>query len=177
MDFDLKSHIRSIPDWPKPGVIFRDINSLLEDRLIFHKLIDCFVHRYLDTDMDAIAAVDARGFMIGAAAAYQLNTALVPVRKKGKLPGETISEAYTLEYGEAELAMQTSSLKKGSRIILMDDIIATGGTLLASAKLIRRLGAEIIEIAAIIDLPDLGGSKKLLEAGFKVHTLTSFDGE
>lgn len=174
--FEIKNYIRSIPDWPEPGVIFRDITSLLEDKLVFRKLIDTFVHRYINSQIDAIVAIDARGFIIGAPLAYELNTGFVPVRKKGKLPGNTISEAYTLEYGTAEVEMQTSALLEGDRVILIDDLIATGGTMLAAASLIKRLGAEITEVCAIIDLPDLGGSTKLQEAGYTVHAFSEFEG-
>ncbi len=175
--FDLTQHIRTIPDWPKKGVMFRDISSLLENRLVFRKTIDLFVHRYFMTRIDAVVGIDARGFIIGAPLAYELNAGFIPVRKKGKLPGETISEAYSLEYGEAEVEIQVDWLKKGDKVILVDDLIATGGTMLAAAKLLERLGVQIIEAAAIIDLPDLGGSKKLKEAGITVQAFCSFDGE
>lgn len=175
--FDLTKHIRSIPGWPKEEVIFRDISSLLEDRLVFRKTIDLFVHRYFTTRIDAVVGIDARGFIIGAPLAYELNAGFIPVRKKGKLPGDTISEAYSLEYGEAEVEIQTDWLNAGDKVILIDDLIATGGTMLAAAKLLERLGVEIIEAAAIIDLPDLGGSTKLREAGIKVHAFCEFEGE
>ncbi len=175
--FDLTQHIRSIPDWPKDGVIFRDISSLLENKLVFRKTIDLFVHRYFTTRIDAVVGIDARGFIIGAPLAYELNAGFIPVRKKGKLPGDTISEAYSLEYGEAEVEIQTDWLKKGDKVILIDDLIATGGTMLAAANLLNRLGVEVIEAAAIIDLPDLGGSTKLKEAGLKVHAFCEFEGE
>ena len=175
--FDLTRHIRSIPDWPKPGVMFRDISSLLEDKLVFRKTIDLFVHRYFTTRIDAVIGIDARGFIIGAPLAYELNAGFVPVRKKGKLPGATISEAYSLEYGEAEVEIQTDWLKKGDKVILIDDLIATGGTMLAAAHLLERLGVTVIEAAAIIDLPDLGGSARLREAGLTVHTFCEFAGE
>lgn len=175
--FDLTNHIRSIVDWPKEGVIFRDISSLLEDRLVFRKTIDLFVHRYFTTRIDAVVGIDARGFIIGAPLAYELNAGFIPVRKKGKLPGDTICEAYSLEYGEAEVEIQTDWLNKGDKVILIDDLIATGGTMLAAANLLDRLGVEIVEAAAIIDLPDLGGSAKLKEAGIKVHAFCEFEGE
>ncbi|MDP3480459.1 MAG: adenine phosphoribosyltransferase [Desulfoprunum sp.] len=174
---DLKQHIRTIPDWPKKGVMFRDISSLLEDRLVFRKLIDLFVHRYFTTIIDAVVGIDARGFIIGAPLAYELNAGFIPVRKKGKLPGKTISEAYALEYGEAEVEIQTDWLQPGYRVILIDDLIATGGTMLAAATLLKRLEVEIIEAAAIIDLPDLGGSRRLREAGLVVHSFCAFAGE
>lgn len=175
--FEIKNYVRSIPDWPEKGVMFRDITSLLEDKLVFKKTVDSFVHRYLNAQIDTIVAIDARGFIIGAPLAYQLNTGFVPVRKKGKLPGETISEAYTLEYGNAEVEMQKSALLPGDRVLLVDDLIATGGTMIAAANLIQQLGAEIVEITTIIDLPDLGGSAKLQELGHTVHAFCEFAGE
>ncbi len=177
LGFDLKRHIRTIPDWPKKGVMFRDISSLLEDKLVFRKVIDLFVHRYFTTPIDAVVGIDARGFIVGAPLAYELNAGFIPVRKKGKLPGKTISEAYALEYGEAEVEIQTDWLHPGNRVILIDDLIATGGTMLAAAKLLKRLGVEIVEAAASIDLPDLGGSRRLREAGLAVHAFCAFAGE
>jgi len=174
---EIKEKIRSIPDWPKQGVMFRDITSLLEDRLIFRKVIDCFVYRYQGYAIDTVVGIDARGFILGAPLAYLLNTPFVPVRKKGKLPGETLSQPYALEYGEAEVEIQKSSLRRGDQVLLIDDLIATGGTMLAAAKLIQTLGAEIVEAAAIIDLPDIGGSKKLKEANISIHTLCEFEGD
>lgn len=176
-DFNLKDHISSIPGWPEPHVIFRDISSLLENKFVFRKLIDLFVHRYFNTEIDAVVCIDARGFIIGAPLAYELNSGFIPVRKKGKLPGKTISESYTLEYGTAEVEIQTDWLKKGDKVILIDDLIATGGTMLAAASLLTQLEVEILEAAAIIDLPDLGGSRKLKEAGLKVHAFTEYEGE
>lgn len=174
---EIREHIRSIPNWPKEGVIFRDISTLLENRLIFRKMIDLFAYRYLSYDMDAVVAIDARGFIIGAPLAYLLNTSFVPVRKKGKLPAETISEAYELEYGTAEVELHTDALERGNKVLLIDDLIATGGTMLAAAKLIEKLGAEIIEAAAIIDLPEIGGSSRLRKAGLTVHAFCEFEGE
>jgi len=175
--FDLKEHIRSIAGWPEPHVVFRDICSLLEDKYVFRKLIDLFVHRYFNTEIDAVVGIDARGFIIGAPLAYELNAAFIPVRKKGKLPGKTISESYTLEYGKAEVEIQTEWLQKGNRVVLIDDLVATGGTMLAAANLLRKLEVEIIEAAAIIDLPDIGGSKKLRESGLAIHCFCEFEGE
>ena len=173
---EIKEHIRTISDWPKKGIMFYDITTLMDDRLIYRKLIDTFVYRYLKTDIDAVVSIDARGFIVGSPLAYLLNTSFVPVRKKGKLPYETISEAYSLEYGEAEVELHEDALKKGDNVLLIDDLIATGGTMLAAAKLIETLGANIIEAAAIIDLPDLGGSSKLRDAGLTVHSICSFEG-
>ncbi len=175
--FNLKDHIRSIPGWPEPHVIFRDICSLLEDKYFFRKSIDLFIHRYFNTTIDAVVGIDARGFIIGAPVAYQLNAGFIPVRKKGKLPGGTISESYTLEYGSAEIEIQTTALKQGDRVILVDDLIATGGTMLAASNLLKKLGVEIVEAAAIIDLPDLGGSNMLRDSGLTVHTFCEFDGD
>lgn len=177
VEFDLTSHIRSVPGWPEPHVVFRDICSLLEDRFVFKKLIDLFIHRYISMDIDAIVGIDARGFIIGAPLAYELNVGFIPLRKKGKLPGETISEAYALEYGQAEIEVQTAWLKRGHRVVLIDDLIATGGTMVAAVKLMKRIGVDIIEASAIIDLPDLGGSRKILEQGVSVHTFCDFDGD
>jgi adenine phosphoribosyltransferase len=175
--FDLSNHIRSVSGWPEPHVVFRDICSLLEDRFVFRKLIDLFVHRYITDEIDAIVGIDARGFIIGAPLAYELNTGFIPVRKKGKLPGETISEAYSLEYGQAEIEIQTAWLKKGHKVVLVDDLIATGGTMVAAIKLLNRMGVDINEASSIIDLPDLGGSKKILDQGVSVHSFCDFAGE
>src|SRR5690554_133227 len=173
----IKSAIRTVPDWPKPGVTFRDITTVLQDRSVFRKLIDAFVHRYHHERIDAIAGVDARGFIIGSPLAYELNASFIPVRKKGKLPFDTVSETYQLEYGTAEVELHKDALKPGDRVILVDDLIATGGTMLAAASLIRKLGADLLECAAIIDLPDLGGSRKLREQGISVFTTCQFEGE
>lgn len=170
----IKSVIRTVPDWPAPGVNFRDITPLLQHRGAFRKLIDSFVHRYQEMDLDAIAAVDARGFIIGAPLAYELGCSFVPVRKKGKLPFKTISETYTLEYGHAEVELHSDAFKADDRILLMDDLIATGGTMLAAANLIQRSGGQVVETATIIDLPDLGGSSKIRAAGFEVFAVCSF---
>lgn len=175
--FNIADHIRTVADWPKPGILFYDIGPLFEDHLVFRKLIDLFVHRYIDTPIDAVVGIDARGFIIGAPLAYQLNVGFIPVRKKGKLSGNTISQSYSLEYGEAEVEVQTEWLSQNKRVVLIDDLIATGGTMLAAASLLRELNVEIIEAAAIIDLPGLGGSKKLNEAGVAVHSFCAFNGE
>ncbi|MFO7995198.1 MAG: adenine phosphoribosyltransferase [Marinobacter sp.] len=173
----IKKAIRTVPDWPKPGVAFRDITTVLQDRTAFRKLIDAFVHRYHGHRVDAVAAVDARGFIIGSALAYELNASLVLIRKKGKLPFDTLVEDYELEYGTASVELHKDAFKPGDNVVLVDDLIATGGTMLAASRLIRRIGAEIVEVAAMIDLPDLGGSCKLQEEGLKVYTVCSFDGD
>ena len=173
----VKAAIRTVPNWPQEGVMFRDITTALQDRTVFRKLIDAFIHRYHHLSIDAVAGVDARGFIIGSVLAYELNASFVPIRKKGKLPFDTVSESYDLEYGTAEVELHKDAFKKGDKVILVDDLIATGGTLLAASSLIERLGAEIIEAAAIIDLPDLGGSKKLREKGIAVYSVCEFEGE
>ena len=172
----IRRHIRTVPDWPAPGVQFRDITPLLSNPRVFRVLIDAFVHRYFDVRPDAIAGLDARGFIIGSVLAYELNVGFVPIRKKGKLPFTTVEETYELEYGSATVEIHTDAVKAGDRVVLIDDLIATGGTMMAGMRLLERLGASVIEGAAIVDLPELGGSRKLREAGLKLHTLVHYDG-
>ncbi len=173
----IKQRVRTVNDWPQDGVQFRDITSLLQSPSTFRRLVDCFIHRYYDFELDAICCIDARGFIIGGALAYELNTSLVPIRKKGKLPWDTISESYELEYGEAEVEIHKDSFEPGQRILLLDDLIATGGTMLAAANLIKSLQGNLLEAAAIIDLPTLKGSQRLQDAGIDVFTICSFDGD
>lgn len=175
--FDPTPFIRTVPDWPQPGVQFRDITTLLNQPKVFRQLIDAFVHQYFDADIDVIVGVDARGFILGAPVAYELNKAFVPVRKKGKLPFDTLEEAYDLEYGQAEVQIHADAIEKGARVLVMDDLIATGGTLQAACKLVERLGAEVVACAAIVDLPDLGGSKALKADGKTVFSLCEFEGD
>ncbi len=170
----IKGVIRTVRDWPQPGVNFRDITPLMQDRAAFRKLVDAFVHQYQEAEIDAIAAIDARGFIIGAPLAYELNTSFVPVRKKGKLPFKTLSETYKLEYGEATVELHADAFEAGDRILVVDDLIATGGTMLAAAKLINRVGGQVVECATIIDLPDLKGSDSIRDAGFQVFSVCSF---
>jgi adenine phosphoribosyltransferase len=172
----IRSHVRTVPDWPAPGVMFRDITPLLANPRVFRVLIDQFVHRYFDVKPSAIAGLDARGFIIGAVVAYELNIGFVPIRKKGKLPFTTVAETYDLEYGSATVELHTDAVKPGDRVVLIDDLIATGGTMMAGRRLLERLGAEVIEGAAIVDLPELGGSRKLRESGLALHTLVDFEG-
>jgi adenine phosphoribosyltransferase len=172
----IREHIRTVPDWPAPGVMFRDITPLLSSPRVFRVLIDQFVHRYFDQRPDAVAGLDARGFIIGSVLAYELNVGFVPIRKKGKLPFTTLEETYELEYGSATVEMHTDAVKSGDRVVLIDDLIATGGTMMAGMKLLQRLGATVIECAAIVDLPELGGSRKLREAGLALFTLVDFEG-
>ena len=174
----LKSHIRTVPDWPAPGVQFRDITPLLQDPRVFRVLIDAFVHRYMDPALrpDVVAGLDARGFILGSVIAYELGLGFVPIRKKGKLPGQTISQAYTLEYGEAVVEVHDDAMQPGEKVLLVDDLLATGGTAEAGIKLIERLGAQVIGCAFVVDLPALGGRKKLEAMGMDVHALCEFEG-
>ena len=174
----LRDHIRTVPDWPAPGVQFRDITPLLQEAKVFRVLIDAFVHRYMDADMrpDVVAGLDARGFILGAVVAYELNVGFVPIRKKGKLPFTTVEETYELEYGSATVELHTDAVKKGDRVLLIDDLIATGGTMMAGKKLLEKLGATVMEGAAIVDLPELGGSQKLRDSGLSLFTLLDFSG-
>lgn len=174
----LRNHIRTVPDWPAPGVQFRDITPLLQDAKVFRVMIDAFVHRYMDRDMrpDVVAGLDARGFILGAVVAYELNVGFVPIRKKGKLPFTTVEETYELEYGSATVELHTDAVKPGDRVLLIDDLIATGGTMMAGKKLLEKLGAHVMEGAAIVDLPELGGSDKLRASGLSLFTLLDFAG-
>lgn len=172
----IKRHIRTVPDWPAPGVQFRDITPLLSNPRVFRVLIDQFVHRYFDVRPSAIAGLDARGFIIGSVLAYELNVGFVPIRKKGKLPFTTVAETYELEYGSATVELHTDAVQPGDRVVLIDDLIATGGTMMAGMRLLERLGAKVIEGAAIVDLPELKGSEKLRQAGLELFTLVSFEG-
>ncbi len=174
----LKSHIRTVPDWPAPGVQFRDITPLLQDPRVFRVLIDAFVHRYMDPALRpaVVAGLDARGFILGSVVAYELGLGFVPIRKKGKLPFTTVEETYELEYGSATVELHTDAVKPGQRVLLIDDLIATGGTMMAGKKLLEKLGATVLEGAAIVDLPELGGSERILASGLKLFTLVSFEG-
>ena len=174
----LKSHIRTVPDWPAPDVQFRDITPLLQDPRVFRVLIDAFVHRYMHPALrpDVVAGLDARGFILGSVVAYELGLGFVPIRKKGKLPFTTVEETYELEYGSATVELHTDAVQPGQRVLLIDDLIATGGTMMAGKKLLEKLGATVIEGAAIVDLPELGGSQRLRSAGLKLFTLVAYDG-
>ena len=172
----LKARIRTVPDWPQAGVQFRDITPVLQDPRAFRVLVDAFVLRYMEERIDVVAGIDARGFILGAVVAHQLNKGFVPVRKKGKLPFTTVCEEYELEYGNATVEMHVDAIKPGDRVLLIDDLIATGGTMMAGARLIQRLGGQIVEAAAIVDLPELGGSVLLKEAGLPVFTVCEFEG-
>jgi adenine phosphoribosyltransferase len=175
-EFYVKSVVRSIPDWPEPGILFRDITPIFQDPKASRMVANAFVDRYMSMNVSHIACIDARGFLFGAIIAHELKKPLVLVRKKGKLPGETISQDYTLEYGTASVEIQKDALKSGDRVVLIDDLIATGGTALAACTLINGLGAEVVEVAALIDLPDLAGSTKIQDTGVPVHCLLAYDG-
>ncbi|TYL47866.1 adenine phosphoribosyltransferase [Marinomonas sp. IMCC 4694] len=176
-DFYVKSLIQTIEDWPKNGISFRDITPIFSDPKGMRMVVDAYVHRYITSDISHIACIDARGFLIAAVLAYELQKPLILVRKKGKLPGKTISQKYALEYGEAELEIQEGAVKVGDEVLLFDDLIATGGTLFAAIKLLTKQGANIKEVAAIIDLPDLGGSQKLRDSEIPVFSLCAFDSD
>ena len=174
----LKKHIRTVADWPAPGVQFRDITPLLQDPKVFRVLIDAFVHRYMDLGMrpDVVAGLDARGFILGAVVAYELNIGFIPIRKKGKLPFTTVAETYELEYGSATVELHIDAVKAGDKVLLIDDLIATGGTMMAGRSLLEKLGATVMEGAAIVNLPELGGADRLRASGLPLFTLVDFDG-
>lgn len=173
----IEDFIRTIPDYPKPGIQFRDVSTLFQDPRGFRMAVDMLLHPFAGQPIDKVAALEARGFILGGAIAHQLSVGFVPIRKQGKLPGETIHEDYTLEYGEATMEMHTDAFEKGERVLLVDDLIATGGTCEAGIKLIQRANAELIGCAFIIDLPALGGKKLIESLGADVHTLCEFDGD
>lgn len=171
------SYIRTIPDYPKKGILFRDITTLLLNPEGLRKTIDQFVDRYKNEKIDKIAAIEARGFLIGAPIAYAIGCGLILIRKKGKLPGKIRSENYQLEYGSDQIEMHEDAITAGEKILLVDDLLATGGTVKAAIKLIEKSGGIIHETAFLVDLPDLGGSRQLKEEGYSVFTLCEFEGE
>lgn len=173
---DLRASIRSIPDYPKPGIVFRDITTLLGDARAFRRAVDEMVQPWAGMKIDKVAGIEARGFIIGGAVAHQVSAGFVPIRKKGKLPHKSVRIAYSLEYGLDEMEMHEDAVAKGERVILVDDLIATGGTAEAAVKLLRQIGANILAACFIIDLPDLGGADKLRKLDVPVRTLVSFTG-
>ena len=173
---NLADTIRAIPDYPKPGIVFRDITTLLGNARAFRRTVDELVQPWAGGKIDKVAGIEARGFILGGAVAHQLTTGFVPIRKKGKLPGQTISQAYTLEYGEAVVEVHDDALAPGEKVLLVDDLLATGGTAEAGIRLIERLGAEVVGCAFVVDLPDLGGRKRLEAMGMDVHALCQFEG-
>ena len=173
----IKSHIRTVPHYPKRGVMFRDITTLLKDPVGFRITITELVNRYKGMEIDRVAGIEARVFILGAAVAFQLGLGFVPIRKKGKLPAETIGHDYDLEYGTDRIEMHVDAVSAGDRLLLVDDLIATGGTAEAACKLIQNMGGEVVECCFVIDLPDLGGRKKLEAQGHKVFSLCEFEGD
>ena len=172
---NLKEKVRTIPDWPVKGVMFRDITTLLQDPEVFKATCDAFYNHYKDTKIDKIVAIDARGFIIGSVLSYKLNVGFIPVRKKGKLPADTISADYSLEYGTNTVEMHKDAISKGDKVLIVDDLIATGGTISAAIQLVEQLGGEIIECAFIIELPDLKGREKIKD--YKIFKLIEFEGD
>jgi adenine phosphoribosyltransferase len=173
----IRDAIRTIPDYPKPGVMFRDITTLLGNARVFHEVVEQLVQPWRGAQIDRVAGIEARGFILGGAMAHELAAGFVPIRKKGRLPHTTVRVAYSLEYGLDEMEMHRDALTAGERIILVDDLIATGGTATAAVQLLRTLGASILAACFIIDLPDLGGSARLAGLDVPVRTLVSFGGE
>jgi len=176
LENDLKASIRAIPDYPKPGIIFRDITTLLGSAPAFRRAVDELVQPWAGAKVDKIAGIEARGFIIGGAIAHQLSAGFVPIRKKGKLPHKSVRVAYSLEYGIDEMEMHEDAIVPGERVILVDDLIATGGTAEAAVKLLRQMGADVVSAVFMVDLPDLGGADKLRALDVNVRTLVSFEG-
>jgi len=173
---DLRGAIRSIPDYPKPGIVFRDITTLLGNARAFRRAVDELVQPWAGMKIDKVAGIEARGFILGGAVAHQVSAGFVPIRKKGKLPHKRVSVTYMLEYGEDEIEMHADALVAGERVVLVDDLVATGGTAEAAVKLLRQLNAEVLAACFVIDLPALGGAERLRKLGVPVHTLISFEG-
>src|ERR1700712_4574588 len=176
LDDDLRNAIRNIPDYPKPGIIFRDITTLLGNARAFRRAVDEMVQPWAGSKIDKVAGMEARGFILGGAVAHQVSAGFIPIRKKGKLPHTTVRIAYSLEYGLDEMEMHEDAVKKGERVILVDDLIATGGTAEGAVKLLRQMGAEVLAACFVIDLPELGGAAKLRAMDVPVRTLISFEG-
>ena len=173
---NLAASIRTIPDYPKPGILFRDITTLLGDARSFRRAVDELVQPWAGMKIDKVAGIEARGFIIGGAVAHQVSAGFVPIRKKGKLPHATVRVAYSLEYGIDEMEMHKDAISPGERVVLVDDLIATGGTAEGAVKLLRQMGAEVLAACFIIDLPELGGAEKLRRLNVPVRTLISFAG-
>jgi len=173
----IRSRIRTIPHYPKQGIMFRDITTLLKDPIGLRVTISELANRYTHAKVDKIAGIEARGFIVGAPLAFQLGVGFIPIRKKGKLPAETLGHDYELEYGVDRIEVHVDAVSKGENVLLVDDLIATGGTAGAAVKLLESMGARIVECCFVIDLPDLGGRKRLEECGYKVFSLCEFEGE
>ena len=176
LENDLKAAIRNIPDYPKPGIMFRDITTLLGNARAFRRAVDELVQPWAGMKIDKVAGIEARGFILGGAVAHQVSAGFVPIRKKGKLPHKRVSIAYSLEYGLDEMEMHEDAVTKGERVVLVDDLIATGGTAEGAVRLLRQLGANVLAACFVIDLPDLGGAERLRKLDVPVRTLISFPG-
>lgn len=172
---DIKERIRTIPDWPIKGVMFRDITTLLQDGEAFRYVCDKLFERYSDMEIDVVAGIESRGFIFGSVLSYKLGIGFVPIRKPGKLPGKTISAEFEKEYGKDKMEIHEDAISPGTRVLLIDDLIATGGTICAATELIEKLGGEIVECAFIVDLPDLKGKEKLTD--YDTFTMVEFEGE
>jgi adenine phosphoribosyltransferase len=173
---DLKAAIRTIPDYPKPGIMYRDITTLLGEPRAFRRTVDELVQPWAGSKVDKVAGIEARGFILGGAVAHQVSAGFIPIRKKGKLPFKSVSVGYTLEYGTAEIEMHEDAVLKDERVILVDDLIATGGTAEAACKLLKQMGANVVAACFIVDLPELGGAERIRKLGVPVRTLVAFDG-
>jgi adenine phosphoribosyltransferase len=176
LEFDLRSSIRTIPDYPKPGIMFRDITTLLGNARAFRRAVDELVQPWAGSKIDKVAGMEARGFILGGAVAHQVSAGFIPIRKKGKLPHKRVSIAYSLEYGLDEMEMHEDAVTKGDKVILVDDLIATGGTAEGAVKLLKQQGADVLAACFIIDLPELGGADKIRKLGVPVRTLIAFEG-
>ncbi|WP_300542149.1 adenine phosphoribosyltransferase [Maricaulis sp.] len=174
---DLKAAIRTIPDYPKPGIMFRDVTTLIGDARAFRVAVDRMVQPWAGAKIDRVAGTEARGFILGGAVAHQLSVGFTPVRKRGKLPHRTLIEEYELEYGQDAIEIHVDAISEGDRVLLVDDLIATGGTAEASIKLLQRAGATVVGAAFVIDLPDLGGAKRIEDLGVPVSSLVQYEGE
>jgi adenine phosphoribosyltransferase len=175
-DVDLKASIRTIPDYPKPGILFRDITTLLADARAFRRAVDELVHPWAGNKIDKVAGIEARGFILGGAVAHQCSAGFVPIRKKGKLPYKRVTIGYSLEYGMDEMEMHEDAVQNGEKVILVDDLVATGGTAEGAVKLLKQQGADVLAACFIIDLPALGGADKIRALGVPVRTLIAFEG-
>lgn len=176
LDFDLRAAVRTIPNYPKPGIMFRDITTLLGNARAFRRAVDELVQPWAGSKIDKVAGMEARGFILGGAVAHQVSAGFIPIRKKGKLPHKRVSIAYSLEYGLDEMEMHEDAVEKGEKVILVDDLIATGGTAEGAVKLLKQQGADVLAACFIIDLPELGGADKIRALGVPVRTLIAFDG-
>ncbi|MBC8316896.1 MAG: adenine phosphoribosyltransferase [Desulfobulbaceae bacterium] len=175
----IKTRIRTVPDYPKKGIMFRDITTLIKDPVGFRLVIDNLTQRYLSGEIqfDIIVGIEARGFIMGGALSYTLGKGFIPIRKSGKLPADVEKQEYALEYGTDTIEIHKDAFKKGAKVLVVDDLLATGGTALAAASLIEKIGGEVVEMAFIVNLPDVGGEKKLADKGYKIYSLTEFEGE